>query len=338
MLLALSVLVAFNSMLWPWWDFNEARFVSALLKHMQPSANNPGIWLGPRVEGVPTALVTGRMSVTQPPRADSERDFFPGKIYEGCAFAEQQFEVQDNGLFGGGWKPQGAVHVIQGSGYKLGEWKVDPRFFDGQLSPRRVLADAASPVPCPPDEDECRVVERCVLLTEYSILGSRGGDAATGFSIDLPNESLIDYPLFQSDLLSPPAFDRLYKLRMAERIMIYPYLDAIFMLCLGLGMLVLSRREVIFDDFLSGASLTGLPVRLLEVFSTNRNNLDHLCCWLVFVLPLVPIAAYHAIIDAGLFNLLSLIYGAGYFMMVSGFYRRIRHAPEDLPPKMDAAL
>lgn len=337
-LLVLSALVAFSSVLWPWWDFSEAQFVSRLLGYMEKKQDEPGVWLGPRVEGSVTALVTGRMSVASPPKADPVLDFFPGKTYDGCAFAEQQFEVLEKGIFQGEWKAQGQKHILRGTGYKLGNWWVDPRLFDGALTPHHQLSDSASPVPCPPGTDECRVAERCVLLSDYSIIGNRGGDAAAGWRIELPNESLIDYPLFQSGLLPPAEFALQYKLRMAERIAIYPYLDAMFMLFLAGGMLVLSRREVEIGEILRKHSYAGVPAVVIAAIRANRTGLDHLCGWLALLLPLVPLAAYHAIADSALFNLLCFCYVAGYLVMAYGFIRRLRMAPEDLPRRDDIAL
>lgn len=337
-LLTLSAVVAFSSVLWPWWDYSEAQFVSRLLGYMQQKQDEPGVWLGPRVQGSPTALVTGRMSVATPPKSDPVLDFFPGKTYDGCAFAEQQFEVFEKGVFQGAWKAQGEKHVLRGAGYKLGNWQVDPRFFDGALTPHQELSESASPVPCPPGTDECRVTERCVLLSDYSIIGNRGGDAAAGWRIELPHESLTDYPLFQSGLLLPAEFDRQYKLRMAERIAVSPHLHPVFMLLLAGGMLLLSRREVEIDGVLRKEPLTGVFSVMMAAIRANRTGLDHMCGWLALLLPVVPLAAYHAISDSALFNLLCFVYAAGYLVMVYGFMRRLRTAPEDLPGGGDIAL
>lgn len=330
-------MLACDGVLWPWWDHREANFVARLLTYMKPVPDDGGatVWVGPGVETKNTALVTGRMSVVTPPKADNLRDWFGGKVYDGCSFAYQQMEVKARNYltFSEGWKEYGGAHDIEGSGYYIGKWSVDPRFFGSKLAPKEEISANASGsmggLNCPDGYDECRIVESCIKLSDYSIIGNVTGTRAEGHRINLPNDSLIDYPLFQAGKQTPEEFSKNYKLRMAERVKVYPLYEAIAVFIMCCMMLVLSRREIGPERLLREPHAAVIAL-VTAIMATTRSTLDHVMIWLVLGTPWLPVVAYQNITDSGLFSMLLCGYIFCFLMMLCGLELRWKKGPQPI--------
>lgn len=328
-----SVLTALEGTIWPYWDLNEASFVNQLLNYMKPEETKleARVWIGPGVETDATALVAGTMRVSQPPQAQEPQNWFDGKTYDGCLTAFQQLEVRDEK---GAWIPSGPQVVIEARGdLFIGDWLIDPVFFDGVHAPKPEI-DKYNPRPlgaddCPDGFDECRIAESCAVAGQYTALGNRAKAPSGAWMVQLPNPSLIDYPLFQEKMQTPEEFSVNYKRLIIQRISVSPWPSAAITFFCSLLMLLLSRREVEFSPRLLE------PFRLLAtVFKTNRGALDHVTAWLVPAVPLLIIVAYFSLGKDGMFEACMPAYVLGYGVMLYGLLRRL--SVRDLPaPEWD---
>lgn len=190
---------------------------------------------------------------------------------------------------------------------------------------------------CPEGHDECHVVESCVSLGDYSILGNRRSVGEKRFMVELPNDDLVDYPLFQSGRETPQEFSKNYKIRMAERVKVYPLYEGIAVCIMCIAMLVLSRREIDLVAIAGEphAALIKLAVAIVE---TTRAPLDHLTTWLVLGTPFLPVIAYQNIPEDGLFTLMIYGYVISFFVMLACLQRRLKLGPQSTERKGDPTL
>lgn len=314
--------------IWPYWDINEASFVKTLLSYMKPEETglDSRVWIGPGVETDATALVAGRMRVPAPPKAQEPQNWFDGKTYDGCLTAFQQMEVKDDS---GAWVASGPPVVIEAKGgLFIGKWAVDPVFFEGVHAPKpevKRLSDRDLDAgDCPDGFDACRVAESCAVAGEYTALGNRAKTQDGDWLVELPNPTLIDYPLFQEKMQTPEEFSANYTRLIITRISVSPWPSAAITFFCSLLMLLLSRREIEFSPRLVE------PFRLLAtVFKTNKGALDHATAWLVPIVPSLIIVAYFSLGKGGMFSACMPAYVLGYGVMLYGLLRRL--AVRDLP-------
>ncbi|MDE1152699.1 MAG: hypothetical protein PW788_09200 [Micavibrio sp.] len=336
-MLVVAVLLSAWNVLWPWWDRHEADFVTSLLVHMKPAVvdSSANVWLGPPVETDATALVAGSLRVLYPPRASADKDWFGGKTYRDCANAYQQLQVPAQQFLGNSdWRDYGTRHDLEGMGVYIGSWAIDPRLLQGalvKLEEISITESATNPeVKCPDGYDSCRVVESCIPLKDYSALGNRNKDKNGAWLVQLPDPSLMDYPLFQEGMQPPDAFAANYASRMAGRAAIFPLWQCIVMFVLSLGMLIVARDENIFA--LAFRAPQQAAVRVVQlVLNTHQDVWDFIATLLTFSLPFLPLLAYQHIAERGLFD--NIIYGyiGGLALMLYGFVHRLHGvaAPEE---------
>jgi len=329
-MLAVAILLSGWNVLWPLWDRHEADFVTSLLARMKPAVvdSSASVWLGPPVETDATALVAGPLRVLYPPKPAADKDWFPGKSYRDCAIAYQQLQVPALQFLGSSdWQNSGPRHVLKGMGVYIGSWAIDDRLLQGALvTPDEIAVTGAATDPsiqCPAGHDNCRVVETCVRLKDYSALGNRSKDKNGAWLVQLPDPSLIDYPLLQEGEQRPEAFAANYASRMAGRAAVFPAWQCFAMFFLSLGMLFASRDK---NNELAAALRQPqqiLPVAYRLVVTTHQDVWDFVTTLLTFALPLLPLVAYQHITEQALFS--NIIYGyvAGMGLMIFGFIHRL---------------
>lgn len=329
-LFIVSVFAALAGTIWPYWDINQAGFVQQILERMKPEETGlkARVWLGPGVETDATALVAGRMRVPSPPKAREPQNWFDGKTYDGCLTAFQQMEVKGES---GEWVASGQPVAIEAQGgLFIGKWAIDPAFFGGAHAPKpevkKLSDDMLAADDCPDGYDACRIVESCAVAGEYTVLGNRAKTPEGHWLVQLPNPSLIDYPLFQEQMQMPEEFSANYTRLIIKRISVSPWLGAAITFFCSLFMLLLSRREI----EISWRLLLD-PFRLLAtVLKTNRSALDHATAWLVPVVPSLIVVAYFSLGKGRMFSACMPAYVLGYGVMLYGLTRRL--SVRDLPP------
>jgi hypothetical protein len=224
-------------------------------------------------------------------------------------------EVPEWQLFGEEWKPHGDAHLLEGYGFYIGGWAIDRNLFMGALTPKELVGakEITDPAKCPEGYDHCRIAETCVKLRDYTVIGNRDKDRtpvrdattmnANGWMVMLPHPTLIDYPLVQRGLWLPHEFAVNYARDMAGRMRIFSFYLAPAMALLNLLMLLLSRG-VDAPAIIARQPLQAPVEIMLELFRSNRDAVDHGVFWLLFITPVLPVAAYNYIGEPEIFGLL----------------------------------
>lgn len=329
-LFVLYLLLGLINVVYPVFDRHEAEFVEHLTVAMSEKQQGRDLgWIGPPVETEATVLVTGPLKVNTPPIDIS------GAVRRDCAVLQYQ------------WKTVGRKSYVYNRGFtvgtspRIGGYAIDPRFFQGLYAPyeTKTFEPRKAGLPCARDLNDCTVDEMCLPVDDYAIIGNLAKDDNGDRLVQLPDASLIDYPLIQKGLYTPATFAEAYKTTMGRRAKETSlFFSAIMFACSILMFATIvapeanrrfaQRLENTGDDQQRRGFLSGFKIFV-------QDETDRAALFLALLLPLLPLSAYEKIADTSFFDILLAAYVAGSAYMLYGFNRRFRRTLVGTPTDIE---
>ena len=346
-LLALvSVVAGLYAPVWPVWDAVEGNFVRSLLTTMPGEPDTSGAWYGAAVQGDDTVLVSGILHALHMPHDPRNDD-----VFEQCVALRRNVEVLTLSLQ---WKIKGTTSFI-GEGIKIADWHVDPLFLNSAVVPATRSEKYSwdnHTMTCPKRREGgsyrfCRHVDYCVTAEDHAILGVIGKTANGERIVQLPNETLHDYPLMQRGFYTPQTFSYAYRDSMQKRIPVYPLfvamvqlIAAVLMLSIANGAMEQGIKESFRGDifyfqrmsllwFNSHLGLIrflyGLVLGPLIRQNKSLRSSEWRATILGLALPALPLLGYKVLVINVLFIIVLAAYATGFFyymyLVSAWFYR-----------------
>ena len=325
--IALYTYVALSNVFYPFADYFEALFVQGVLADMRgvPDQSNGDIH-GPNVATGKVIFVTGTLTADSTPK-----DSVTGESFPGCVAVRRVLKIKRDGLSALlASDARISERAMVGDRLSLGRWVIDPDFMRGRVLPFVRTHSGpeegfVSATDCP-ENRQCTVTLDCLEPGTMSIIGIEGVSDDGKPIVKLPDQSLADYPLVQSGILSSDDFARQYWLLMAGRV---PLLRMESMLILQ-GLTGIALFMATFWRRFTPPTVTGVDSFVkaaTEFFSAESEPLGNKLALLIVVgVPVLPLLVYGRPVWA--FFPLMAIYIVGIFFALRLFYCRFH---DDLP-------